>query len=484
MFRTLRGGWQRYSRICQVLPKRFELNRDACFIRGAARAAIYDLDVGAVYSISSTGTEVLGLALQGLTPLDIACRVPVSLGGIVAFLDSLVVEERVGSWHEGQACVQRGDRNLAPLGSKLHSLTLDLTRRCNLQCIHCYAESGPEPSNDVLEVADWRQLVGDAALLGCGRLVLTGGEPLLVDDVLLPLIPYANENGMCTTVVTNATLITDQAVRLFYRFGVRVAVSLYGPNGQVHDRVTQVPGSFAATVRNVLNLRMRGVSVGIAMTVMQENQDFVDETERFTTDYLNATFVAAPILPVGRGRSNDLAASTESFLRVASERLIQTATQGRVCLPVRVQPLFPRVRRAEFVARLGGTCWSGRLCIMSNGDAVPCPTARHLVLGDVRRSKLSDIISSDAVTQLWTLNKDRVQICSDCEYRYACRDCHAAVIATGGTLYDKPAWCSYDPYVGEWQSDTSAQLPDRTGKVQARCLHLCPADSPTDGERT
>jgi len=81
-------------------------------------------------------------------------------------------------------------------------------------------------------------------------------------------------------------------------------------------------------------------------------------------------------------------------------------------------------------------------------------------------------------------SKDRVQVCKDCEYRWACLDCPAAILATGGSLYEKPAWCSYDPYVGEWQSDALAQLSDRAGKVQARCLQLCPADSPTDGERT
>ncbi|MBT9153131.1 MAG: Antilisterial bacteriocin subtilosin biosynthesis protein AlbA [Firmicutes bacterium] len=466
-----------------MLPKRVALNRGVYFVRGAKGAAIYDLDVGTVYSVSSIGAQVLDLALQGLTPLEIACRVSVGLGEIVAFLDSLVLEHGVGYWHEGRAGAQEDERDLAPLEPKFHSLILELTQRCNLQCVHCYAESGPKPNAEELGVEDWRQLIRDAAELGCRHVTFTGGEPLLAKDLLCELIEYASEKGLRTVVFTNATLITSEISELFCRFGVRAAVSLYGPNERVHDRVTRVPDSFKATVNNVLNLRMRGVLVGIAMTVMRENQDYVEETERFARDRLNAEFVAAPILPIGRGRLNDLVASTESFLRVASGKLTRAASEGRIRLPVRVMPIFPRVYRAKFGARSSGTCWSGCLCITSTGDAIPCPAARQVVLDHVKRSRLQAIISSDAVEQAWKFTKDHVQVCKDCEYRYACQDCPAAVLATGGSLDEKPAWCTYNPYAGEWQSDALARLSDRTGKVIARCLHPCPADS-LDGEQS
>ena len=485
MLSRLEAGWRRYSRICQLLPKRLALNRDVYFIRGAEGAAIYNLDVGTVYSVSSTGGRVLDLALQGLTPLEIACRVPVGLGEIVALLDSLVLEHGVGYWYEGRACAHRAERDLPFLEPNFHSLSLELTRRCNLQCIHCYAESGEKPNAEDLGLEDWRQPVRDAAELGCRRVMFTGGEPLLVKDLLCELIEYASDTGMHITVATNATLITDEMSKVFYRFGVRVAVSLYGPNAEVHDWVTRVPGSFEATANNVVKLRVRGVPMGIAMTVMRENQDYVEETERFARDCLNATaFVAAPILPIGRGCLNDLVSSAEGFLRVASEKLIQAASEGRVRLPVRIMPVFPRVRRANFVARLSGTCWSGCLCITSTGDAIPCPAARQLVLGHVKRSRLQAIISSDAVEQAWKFTKDQVQVCKDCEYRYACLDCPAAVLVTGGSLYAKPPWCTYNPHAGEWQSDALARLSDRTGKAMTRCLHPWPADSPADGERS
>lgn len=322
----------------------------------------------------------------------------------------------------------------------------------------------------------WRQLIHDAALLGCRRVLFTGGEPLLVRELLLELIPYACEAGLHCTCATNATLITSEIRDLFCRFDVRVAVSLYGPNEQVHDRITQVVGSFGATVANVLNLRMRNVLVGVAMTVMRENQDYVEETERFVTDHLDAKFVASPILPIGRGRSNKLVASTDSFLQEASEKLIWEASEGRVRLPVRIRPIFPRVHHANFAARLAGTCWSGCLSITSTGEAIPCPAARQLVLGDAKRLGLKTIIGSDAVEQVWKLTNDRVQVCRDCEYRYACQDCPAAVVAIGRTLYEKPPWCAYDPYAGEWQSNALAQLFDGTGRLMTRCLDPCLAD--------
>lgn len=481
MFGNLKAGWRNYVRICRLLPRRFVLNHDVYFIKGAKRAAIYDLNVGTVYSVDSTGAQVLDLALQGLSPLEIACRAPVGLGDLVAFLDSLVLKHGVGHWYEGvEARAPSTTVTCAPLQLKFHSLDLELTQRCNLQCIHCYTESGPTLGDEALGREDWRQLIRDAALLGCRHVTFTGGEPLLAKELLLELIPYASERGLHCTVATNATLITTEIRELFYRFGVGVSVSLYGQNEQVHDRITQVVGSFKVTVDNVLYLRMRGVPVRITMAVMRENQDYLEETEQFVRDRLDAEFVAAPILPIGRGSSNKLVVSTDSFLHEASEKLIWAANKGRVQLPVRIRPIFPRVYQANFVARLSGTCWSGRLSITSTGDAIPCPAARQLILGNVKRSSLKTIIFSDAAEQVWKLTKDHVKVCKDCEYRYACQDCPVAVLARGGSLYEKPPWCTYDPYVGEWQSNTLTQLSDRTGRVMTRCLSPCPAD----GERS
>mgnify|MGYP001772671612 CR=1 FL=1 len=454
MFRKLRAGWSLFTKVCRLLTKRFALKPYVYFVQDAQRGAIYDLNTGKVYSVDSTAAQVLHLAHQGMPPLQIASRIQVPMREIVAFLDSLVVEE-VGYWCEGPAGASSDYHDLQSPRPGFHSLSLELTQQCNLRCIHCYADSGPLASSSELQAKDWKQQVGDAATLGCSEIMFTGGEPLVAKGLLWGLITYAAEKGLHITVVTNATLVTRDVIDLFCTFGVRVATSLYGPNEQVHDGITQSPGSFRKLVNNVLDLVTRGVPVGIAMTVMAENQDYVEETEEFVRDRLGAKFVAAPILPVGRGRSNPLA-SPEGFLRVASDKLLLAAAHGKIQLPVRTEPVFPRVFRDAFARRVRGTCWSGCLCITSSGDVIPCPAARQLVLGNVRHLNLKSIIAQDGVQRLWALSNDHIQVCKDCEYRYACTGCPLWALARGGSLDGKRVLCTYDPYAGAWQADAPA----------------------------
>jgi len=398
--------------------------------------------------------------IRGVTPLEVARQVPVGILELVTFLHFLA-ELRLGYWYDGGACPRTQYPDLDSPASGLYGLGLELTRRCNLRCIHRYVESGPEASSEGLQAAELKRLIADAAALGCRKITYTGGEPLLAKELLLELIAYAREKGLHVTVFTNATLLTTDVLDSLARFDVRVHSSIYGPNEDVHDRITCTPGSFKAMTNNVLRLRARGIPVN--MPVMLENQDYVEETKEFVRDRLDAEFKVSLIQPVGRGRLNPFVSSADAFLQRASTKLLSARANGELERIVWNRPDFPRVHRGDFARRLHKACWSGGLCVTPNGDVIPCAAARQLVVGNVRQSNLAAIVSSDAVQCLWGLTKDRVRVCRDCEYRYACTDCPVRVFGQTGSLYEKPPWCTYDPYVGEWQSDVST----------VACSHLC-----------
>lgn len=443
--------------VFRYFVKRFRLSNGVQLVQGARRGAIYDLNSGKIYSIDSTATQILNFAAQGLVPLEVASKVPeVGFREIVEFLDSLF-RKGLGEWYDcdREICPVRNEVCLEFSLPQLRGMVIEVTRRCNLKCIHCLVESGPNVNDEELKITDWKLVIDEASMLGCGGIGIGGGEPLLVKD-LPELIQHAQSKGVPVVIFTNATVLQSDLIESLKN--VQINVSIYGPHGNIHDQITCVPGSFQAMVGNVLRLKEYDISVRMTMPIMRENQNYIEETEEFAKGYLGIDeFNAGVILPVGRGCENQL--THLSFLRettvekIASPKLLRAVAAGRVrvgaCLN---NASFPLVNYKDFIRRQSGSCWSNFVYIGANGDVFPCGGARWMVLGNVRQLGLTAIVSSNLTQHLWSLTKDHVSICQDCEYRYAHTDCWVLVFKEVGSIYEKPPWCTYDPYTGEWCS--------------------------------
>src|SRR4051794_13348455 len=123
---------------------------------------------------------------------------------------------------------EASEMSVSSLGKELDFIWLELTSRCNLRCIHCYAESSPSPEQtDVLSADNYFDLINAAASCGCRKIQFIGGEPTLVRE-LPEFIAYARRNGFeFIEVFTNATRISDQLLSCFVDNGVAVATSFY-----------------------------------------------------------------------------------------------------------------------------------------------------------------------------------------------------------------------------------------------------------------
>jgi radical SAM protein with 4Fe4S-binding SPASM domain len=143
------------------------------------------------------------------------------------------------------------------------------TNACNLRCRHCYAASGVK-SRLELSTSDALRMVRDISLLGSRILIVSGGEPLMRDDIP-EVCREAKRRGLRVLVSTNGTLITDQVVYYLKRCGVDyVGVSLDGL-GQTHDEIRGAKGSFARALQSLKMLRDSGIMTGVRMTVFKKN---------------------------------------------------------------------------------------------------------------------------------------------------------------------------------------------------------------------
>src|SRR5215470_4920803 len=117
-------------------------------------------------------------------------------------------------------------------------LWLELTNRCNLQCVHCYAESGPEAGEgDLLSSADYLGILSTLREAGCERVQFIGGEPTLNKD-LPRFIAHARSIGyQYIEVFTNLLHLPQALLDCFTEYRVNVATSIYSHRPIIHDRI-------------------------------------------------------------------------------------------------------------------------------------------------------------------------------------------------------------------------------------------------------
>lgn len=146
----------------------------------------------------------------------------------------------------------------------------NVTRRCNLKCVHCYAQADSVGAPDELSTAEGKKLIDDLSRFGSPVLLFSGGEPFMRPD-LSELAAYAVEKGMRAVVSTNGTLISKDMAKVLKKIGLSyVGISLDGME-EVNDHFRGVKGAFAGAMRGIRNCREAGIKVGLRFTINKLN---------------------------------------------------------------------------------------------------------------------------------------------------------------------------------------------------------------------
>jgi len=155
------------------------------------------------------------------------------------------------------------------------SATLELTRRCNFRCAHCYL--GDQAAQHALRDQELSTKAVKAALdewaeAGCLYLTLTGGDPMIRPD-FAEIYRHARELGMVVTVFCNGTLVTDEIIALFQEFPPRkVEISIYGATPETFETVTGVSDSYERAWAGIRRLHTAGIRIGLKTLLLTTNQ--------------------------------------------------------------------------------------------------------------------------------------------------------------------------------------------------------------------
>ena len=174
----------------------------------------------------------------------------------------------------------------------------EVTKGCNLRCIHCRATATELMSPNDLPTKKALDIISQIADFGNPILVLSGGEPLYRADIF-ELAEYATSRGLRAALATNGTLVTKDVAQRIKESGIkRVSISLDGADATTHDSFRGIPGSFDAAIYGMKNLQTIGVSVQINTTIARHNAHqlpgVLDLARSLGADALH-TFLLVPV---------------------------------------------------------------------------------------------------------------------------------------------------------------------------------------------
>jgi 12,18-didecarboxysiroheme deacetylase len=318
----------------------------------------------------------------------------------------------------------------------------NVTRRCNLRCVHCYAHAKEEAGVDELTTEQGRVLLDDLAAFGVPVVLFSGGEPLARRD-LPELAAYAVGKGMRAVISTNGTLITAAVARTLKDIGLSyVGISLDGMQ-EVNDRFRAVPGAFRAALDGIRNCQAAGIKVGLRFTInrfnVQEIPGIFDLIEQM--DIPRVCFYH--LVYAGRGSElvkEDLGPEeTRRVLDLIIDRTRRLHEQGKPKEVLTVDNhadgpyLYLRLlkedpERAKEVLQLlqwneGNNSGRGIGCVSWDGAVHADQFWRHYSFGNVRERPFSEIwmdTSNPLMAKLKEKKKHVTGRCAECRWLDIC----------------------------------------------------------------
>ncbi len=199
----------------------------------------------------------------------------------------------------------------------------NMTRRCNLRCVHCYARATSMAGRDEMDTAQGKALIDDLAAYGAPVMLFSGGEPLVRED-LPELAAHAVSRGMRAVISTNGTLITPQKAAELKKVGLSyVGISLDGLDS-VHDSFRQCAGAFRQAMQGIANCQAEGLKVGLRFTINRRNAGEVPRLFDLVRDMHIPRICFYHLVYSGRGsklRDEDLShAETRAMLDLIMDR--------------------------------------------------------------------------------------------------------------------------------------------------------------------
>jgi len=333
----------------------------------------------------------------------------------------------------------------------------EVTRSCPMACKHCRAAARNQPYEGELTTEECRRLLENIARLARPTIILTGGEPMLREDIY-DLAAHADGLGLPVVMAPCGQMVDLAAVERMKQAGIHaISISIDGATAASHDAFRGVAGAFDMACRAADAARRARLPFQINTTITRANRDELPAIRDLAVRLGAAVFNPFLLVPTGRGK--DLAGqelSAAEYERTLGW-LADAERDGPIRIRVTCAPHYSRIR-AQRARRAGEApepaepfsrgCMGGKtFAFISHTGKVQICGFLDLEAGDLRAVDLDFArIWRDSPLLAAVRNVDGYGgRCGICEYRRICGGCRARAYAfTGDYLAEEP-FCVYQP---------------------------------------
>ena len=344
----------------------------------------------------------------------------------------------------------------------MRMIAWEVTRRCNLSCIHCRASASSECDKDELSTQECLDFLEKLSSWSQPVIILTGGEPLLREDIFA-IAKFGTDLGLRMVMAPNGTLLDEVNIVKIKEAGIkRISISLDGDTAKSHDSFRQVEGAFEGALNGIRLANEAKLEFQINTTITRHNVHLIDRILELAVKLGAVAHHIFLLVPTGRGKYISDSAITASEY----ERVLNWFYEQRKKTPIHLKatcaPHYYRILRQRTRAE-GGTvtygthgldavtkgCLGGTaFCFISHvGDVQPCGYL-NIQCGNIRETPFKQIWSESHYFLRLRDTKNYKGKCGICEYKSYCGGCRArAFEATGDYLAEEPL-CTYQPRAG------------------------------------
>ena len=339
----------------------------------------------------------------------------------------------------------------------------EFTARCNLSCVHCRGASTASEVPGELTTEEAREFVDGIAAFGSPILILSGGEPLVREDVY-EIARYATDKGLRVVLATNGTLLNEYIVSRLIESGIqRISVSIDGATASSHDEFRGQEGSFKRAIEGIDIIKKSGLEFQINTTITKRNISEIPFIFDFATDIGAAALHIFLLVPTGRGKEiENEEIPADEYERILNwfydKQKTSTIQLKATCAPhyFRIMKQRQKSENLDQVKSrkenhhgyaamtrgcLGGT---GFCFVSSTGGVYTCGYLPEMA-GSIKENSFQDIWENSKIFNDLRDPDNLKGKCGRCEYRYICSGCRArAYAATGDYLAEEP-YCIYVP---------------------------------------
>jgi len=341
--------------------------------------------------------------------------------------------------------------------AELRLVAWEITRSCNLSCIHCRASAERGPYPDELTLDECKRVLDDIASFSNPIIIFTGGEPLLRPDIF-EILAYGNGLGLNMAMAVNGLLLDETTAQKLLDHGVqRISISIDGATARTHDAFRNVPGAFEGAMRGIETARKVGLPFQINSTITKLN---IEEIPDILDLVVNLGAVAHHIfLLVPTGRGKDL--EEQEIPPEEYERTLNWFYEQREKVPIQLKatcaPHYYRILRQRAAEEgrhvsfethgmdamtrgcLGGTSF----CFISHtGQLSPCGYL-EIDCGNVRIEGFRKAWEESPIfNELRDFSKYKGK-CGSCRYLKVCGGCRARAYAKTGDYLAEEPYCVY-----------------------------------------